>query len=253
MTVRPPVTQRRAGWLPAVLPAARRLAVASCVGAVLGLLVGGVGGRLFMGLLADLNREDHGVITSDGFPMGEVTLSGTLNLFLIGTVLGVLGAGIHVGLRGLTLGPPWFRWLSTVVGGTVMVGATMVHEDGPDFTLLEPTWAAIGLSLAVPCLFLMVMAPLVDGATREGSWLMCSPAAWVGLAPWVFPLFFLVPVFALGWWLTRLAAAHRDARRVGAWAARGALVAVFIGGAIELGTEIAAIYETVGRGRYLLD
>ncbi|GAA3531986.1 hypothetical protein AFL01nite_20260 [Aeromicrobium flavum] len=235
-------------WGRAAIDDAHRLAVASCVGAGLGLLVGGVGGRLFMGLLAGLNREDHGVITSDGFPMGEFTVSGTLVLLTTGTVLGVLGAGIYVALRSLTLGPSWFRRACVVVGGTVMVGAFLVHEDGPDFTLLEPTWAAIALALSVPALFLLAMAPLVDRAVRDGAWLMRSRVAWAGLAPWVFPLFPFVPLFVAGWLLARVV----PARAAGPWLARAALVVLFVAGAANLVAEIVAIYDTVGRGRYLL-
>lgn len=250
MTVRPVVTRRTSTWGTDAVTAARTLAVASWVGAVVGLMAGGVGGRLFMGLLARLNREDHGVITSDGFPMGEVTLSGTLGLFLVGAALGVLGAGIYVGLRGLTLGPLWFRRLCVAVGGTVMVGAAMVHEDGPDFTLLEPTWAAIALTLTVPLVFLVVMPPLVDrvvAAPPRGPWV------WIGLAPWAFPLFIVTPTLVAGWWVARLVGRRPEAARVGVWVARGALVAIFVGGAVTLGSEIAAIYDTVSRGRYLLD
>lgn len=250
MTVRPAVTERTGGWRTDAIASARTLAVASWVGAAVGLVAGGVGGRLFMGLLASLNREDHGVITSDGFPMGEVTLSGTLGLFLVGSALGVLGAGIYVSLRRLTLGPLWFRRACVAVGGTVMVGAAMVHEDGPDFTLLEPTWAAIALALAVPFVFLVVMPPLVDRAVAarpRGAWV------WIGLAPWAFPLFVVTPILVAGWALTRGVASRPDAARVGVWAARGVLVAIFVGGAVTLGSEIAAIYDTVSRGRYLLD
>ena len=46
-----------AGWRASAEQAARRLAAITAVGGVLGLLVGGVGGRLAMMLLARLNPE----------------------------------------------------------------------------------------------------------------------------------------------------------------------------------------------------
>ncbi|SKB04353.1 hypothetical protein [Aeromicrobium choanae] len=230
--------------------AAKRLAAASCVGAVLGLLVGGVGGRLFMGLLASLNREDHGVITSDGFPIGEVTTAGTIQLLLTGTVLGVLGAGIYLGLRGLAPGPVWFRRACAAVGGTVMVGASIVHEDGPDFTLLEPTWAAIVLTLGVPLVFLLVMPPSVDRLVVDGGSLLRGRWAWVGLVPWVFPLLPATVLLVGAWLLARWAGQRMPG--AGAWLARGALAALFVAGAVILTSEIVAIYDTVGEGRYLL-
>ncbi len=247
-----PATVRPTPWRDAALLSARRLAAASWVGAALGLVVGGIGGRLFMGLLADLNREDHGVITSDGFPMGEVTATGTLNLLAVATALGVLGAAIYLGLRDLALGPPWFRRLSVVVGGTVMVGSVMVHEDGPDFTLLEPTWAAIVLSLAVPFVFLLALPRAVDAAVRDDSALLRRRWVWLGLVPFVFPVFMLAPVPVVGWWLTRLLSPRPAAARAGAWVVRVALLALFVAGAYRLGSQIHGIYETVGQGRYLL-
>lgn len=231
-------------------PAAKRLAAASCVGAVVGLLVGGVGGRLFMGLLASLNREDHGVITSDGFPMGEVTTSGTFQLLATGAVLGVLGAGIYLALRGLAPGPTWFRRACAAVGGTVMVGAVLVHEDGPDFTLLEPTWAAIALTLAVPLVFLLLMPPAVDRLVRDDGALLRGRWTWVGLVPWVFPLLPAAVLLVAGWLLARWAGPRMP--EAGPWLARGALVALFVVGAVTLTSEVVAIYDTVGEGRYLL-
>lgn len=90
----------------------RRLAAATVVGAILGLLIGGVGGRLAMLLLAALNPEAAGVTSDDGFIMGRFTFSGTLSLLFVGTVIGILGGGIYFVLRGLMIGPRWFKILS---------------------------------------------------------------------------------------------------------------------------------------------
>src|SRR5262245_45478307 len=69
--------------------AARRMGALTAVGALLGLVVGGIGGRLAMMLLARLNPEATGVTSDDGFTIGQFTLSDTLNLLLIATLLGV--------------------------------------------------------------------------------------------------------------------------------------------------------------------
>ncbi|MET1133833.1 MAG: hypothetical protein ABWX60_10475 [Aeromicrobium sp.] len=231
------------------LSAARRLAAASCVGAALGLLVGGIGGRLFMALLANLNPEDHGTITDDGFPMGEVTASGTFQLLVTGAALGVLGAGIYLALGRLAPGPVWFRRACVVVGGTVMVGDSLVHSDGVDFTRLEPTWAAIALTLSVPFVFLLVMPPAVDWAVRDDSALLRSRWTWAGLVPWVFPLFPVTFLMVAGWFLARWAGPRWPV--AGPWLARGVLVVVFAFGALQLGSEIVEIYDRVGDGAYL--
>jgi hypothetical protein len=109
---------------------ARAVGFAVLAGAVSGLVVGGVGGRLFMFALARLNREEHGLHTDDGFEIGQFTLSGTVNLFIITTVIGAVGGLIFLTLRGLRFGPGWFRVLSMPVGATMVVGASLVHSDG---------------------------------------------------------------------------------------------------------------------------
>ncbi len=103
-------------WRPAATMALRRLAVATLAGAIVGLLARGVGGRLAMSLLASLNAEDAGTVSDDGFTIGQFTLGGTLNLLLVGTVLGALGGGIYLAVRDLRIGPAWFRWVSLAVG-----------------------------------------------------------------------------------------------------------------------------------------
>jgi len=63
----------------------------------------------------------------------------------------------------------------------------------------------------------------------------------------------VTPALVVGWAVARLVGRRPDAARVGVWAARGVLVAVFVGGSVVLGSEIAAIYDTVSQGRYLLE
>ena len=109
-------------WRPAATAALRQLAVATLAGAIVGFLVGGVGGRLAMSLLASLNAEDAGVVSDDGFTMGQVTLSGTLNLLLVGTVLGALGGVIFLAVRALRIGPSWFQVPSVAIGAMVISG-----------------------------------------------------------------------------------------------------------------------------------
>ena len=79
--------------------AGRGFAVATAAGALSGLLVGGIVGRLAMMLLARLAPETTGVRSDDGFLIGQFTLSGTLNLLALGTLLGVLGGGIYFVVR----------------------------------------------------------------------------------------------------------------------------------------------------------
>jgi hypothetical protein len=140
----------------------KRLGIGVLAGAISGLVVGGIGGRLFMFVLAELNPEDSGVRTDDGVPIGQFTLDGTANLLVITTVIGVIGGLFFLALRGLRFGPPWFRVLSMPVGATIVVGSMLVHSDGVDFTLLQPVELGVAMTLAVPFLYTLLLAWLAD-------------------------------------------------------------------------------------------
>jgi len=126
-------TTRRASLEPAV----RALAAATVAGAVCGVLIGGVGGRIAMSVLAGLNPEDAGVISDDGFEMGRVTVSGTAQLLLSTCQFGLIGALIYVGLRHLAIGPRWVRVASLTAGGTVVFGALIIRDAQHEYPFVE--------------------------------------------------------------------------------------------------------------------
>ncbi len=214
--------------------AARVLGTVTAVGVVCGWLVAGIGSRLAMSLLVRLNPEAAGLTSDDGFVMGQVTLSGTLNLvLLVGTGFGVLGAGMYVALRGLMIGPPWFRVLSMSLGAGIVVAAPIVHADGVDFVLLDPVWLAVGLFVLVPTVYVALLTVLAERLLARDDapgWLWRG-----GVLVWfvVFPLLPLLALllagFAARFGLRRDdAGARLLASPVGPWLARGVLAVVFV-------------------------
>lgn len=172
----------------------RRLGLSVLAGAIAGFLAGGVGGRLFMSLLAALNPEAAGVQSDDDFTMGQVTLQGTLNLLAVCTGLGVIGGILWFVIRGLRFGPRWWRLASMPIGVGIVAGAQMVHSDGVDFTLLGPPVLAIGLTVAAPTGAALIVSALGD------RWIGSEATVWQRL-PAVFPwvaraLFVALIVFA---------------------------------------------------------
>lgn len=160
----------------------RRLALGVAAGAVTGLVVGGVWGRIFMFVLASLNPEDHGVKTDDGFAMGQFTVGGTLNLFAATTIIGAIGGLVFLALRGLRIGPAWFRVASLALGAVLVIGAMMLHSDGIDFNRLQPVWLAVVLTLSVPLLYAVGVSWLGD------RWLGNGPTFWQRVptaVPWI--------------------------------------------------------------------
>ena len=227
---------------------ARTLGTISVVGVVCGWFVVGVLSRLAMLLLAVLNPVATGVTSDDGFVMGQFTLSGSFNLFfLAGTFLGVLGAGSYAAVRGLRVGPAWFRLLSVSVGAGVVVGSQVVHSDGVDFRLLEPLWLAVALFVLLPTVFVALLSAISESLlARQRP--VPTPVVAAGLVAWVvvFPLLPLLAALALGfvalWLADRTAAGHRMITSpVGPWVLRVGLAVVFVLALAEIASEVATL------------
>ena len=179
----------------------RKVAAASASGAVLGVLVGGVGGRLGMALLAAQNPEATGRISDDGFRIGQFTLGGTIQLLAACLQLGLAAAMIYLALRGLALGPQWLRVAELTVGGTVVFAAILISPDGVDFVILDPPWLPIAVFLVIPAVFLLLLCLLTEHWLAPTAWFAHAPVRKVGaiLLVWVLtgPLLLVLAV-ALG-------------------------------------------------------
>ncbi|WP_435746985.1 hypothetical protein [Nocardioides sp. SYSU DS0663] len=213
-----------------LLAAAHTLAAITLVGMVSGAVVVGLLGRLAMALIAALNPLDAGLVSDDGFPIGQVTLAGSANLLAFGVVLGVVGAFGYTSARGLMVGPGWFRLLSISVGPGVVVGALVVDTDGVDFTRLDPAWLSAALFVALPTLFVVVLHLGSERVLAQHGRLP-APLLGLGLLPWL-PLGPLAVLLLVGWWAVRALRRgrpewSRPTRSVLAWTLRGGLAVVF--------------------------
>ena len=159
----------------------RRTRALVLAGVFLGVVVGGVGGRLAM-LILRLTSPDSvtGVLTDDGFEIGQVTLLGTLSLIAFAAIFGLVGAVAYALVRPWLIGAPWFRNLTCAVGAGAVVGSALIHADGIDFRLLKPTWLAIAFFVAIPACFGALIGPVLAWCDR--------PTAWVNTGkyrPWI--------------------------------------------------------------------
>lgn len=239
----------RANWPSAaqVSRAGRRLAVATAAGALSGLLVGGIGGRLAMMLLARLTPETEGLLSDDGFVIGQLTVSGTLSLFVITVVLGVLGGGIYLVVRDLMIGPRWFQILSISLGPAVVVGAILVHPEGVDFTFLRPTWLAIALFVAIPGLYATLLTVVCEHWLQPDGRFLQSPglAAFAPLILWL-PIAPVLLVGILAWFGVEVLRRQQAARPLvehpwGPWLARLSLTVIFALSLTSLVQDVAAL------------
>lgn len=138
-----------------------RFMTIAATGLGLGVLVGGVVGRLAMYLLARSSPGAHGIATDDGFPMGRFTFGGTLQLIATAAVLGLVGAAVYAAVRWLHFPGLATRVVVTAACAGVGVGALLVHRDGVDFTLLDAP-LAIALFVAIPALYGALLAWWVE-------------------------------------------------------------------------------------------
>lgn len=227
----------------------RRLAAITAAGVILGLVVGGIGGRLAMLLLARLNPDATGVTSDDGFEMGQLTLS-TFSLLAAGASIGLLGAGFYALLRCLAIGPRWFQVASFGVGPAVVVGEMLVHTSGIDFRLLDPLWLDVALFVAIPGFYGALMAVVAERWLRPGSWFSTAPLRRVSaiLVAWVlaFPLLPVLLVLVVLWFvrdaaLQRRPAVYRRLAPIGGWVVRASLAALFVVQALRLMDDVRTL------------
>lgn len=220
-----------------------RLSVIAVTGLGLGVVVGGVLGRLVMFLLVRVSPGARGLTSDDGFVMGRFTVAGSLNLVLVGAALGIVGAAVYAAVRWLQPAAFGLRVAATSVCAGVGVGALVVHRDGLDFTLLEPG-AAVALFVALPATYGALLALVVESVlARHPAGLGPRWVRWTGLLPFlVVPV---LPLFAVAWSVgrvsggTRLGEALRGSavRWTGRLVASGALVLL----ARDLVMDVAAL------------
>ncbi len=231
-------TERPDPWGVTARYALRRLSAVTWAGGLLGLFVGGIGSRLAMMLLARMNPEATGVTSDDGFIMGQLTLQ-TLDLLITTTLLGVFGGGIYFVLRGLMIGPRWFQILSVSVGPAVVVGSSVIHVEGVDFTL-DPAWLAIAMFVAIPWVYAALLTVLAERwLIPEGRfmtstfWLAASPLLlWAPIVPILGVLLLSLVVFE---WVRRTRTGDALVGHPGwPWLVRGALAVLFTVALIDL-------------------
>jgi hypothetical protein len=143
--------------------------VSVLAGIVAGLIVGGLGSRIVMRIVGIIaGPEMVGAVTDAGNRVGEITLSGTMELLLfVGLFSGVAG-----GLAYAALGPwlPWAGpWKGLVFGGLLLAtfGSGVIEADNSDFHRFGSPILNLLLFAALFILFGTVLAPLAERFDRS--------------------------------------------------------------------------------------
>lgn len=162
-----PVDGARRSWGDDVRAVGWWLALAAAAGGTVGLLVGGLGGRLLMLVLRLTSDGVDGVTSDDGFEIGRVSLD-SLNLLMFGAAAGVLFAGLYVLLR--TGVPARARVPAATVLAGAVGGVAFLDKDGIDLLVLEPTWLAIAGFVALPALAGLLISLAVERGATIPAW-----------------------------------------------------------------------------------
>jgi hypothetical protein len=220
------------------------VAVGLVAGSLAGAVVGGIGGRLAM-LVLRLATPDLpvGLISDDGFEIGSFNLRESLGLY---AGMAALGAGfglLYAAVRGLL--PRRGRIVLFGLFGAAVGGASFVHTDGVDFTLLEPRWFAVASFVALPGLAAAAIAALVERADAWTPWRCPRRAALLALPG--LPGLVVLPVAVVGAGaivvLARVRVLRAAVPAVGRLVVPAALLAVTAAAGISLVRDAVAILD----------
>jgi hypothetical protein len=216
--------------------------VGAAAGAIAGGVVGGIGGRLAMLLLRLTSSDDVlGMTSDDGFEIGVVTFD-TVQLVLAMAMLGGINGVLYAAFRGAIR--PRLRLPLWSVFAAALGGANVVHEDGVDFTFLEPAALAVALFVLLPGAAAALVVVLVERWSRVEPWSDRRQSVALGVAAvaGTFALVFAALV-AAGALVLRRARLDGLAGRVGRIAVPAALVVV----------TAVSVWELVGESVRIVD
>jgi hypothetical protein len=226
--------------------AARALASGMLPGLVVGVVVGGLGSRRAMRIMAMASPAARGFTTDFGATVGEITAGGTLFLLILGGLLGMIGGIVYVAIRGVL---PWRGWLGGLAFGVVLLalfGRLLVVPDNPDFVILSPAGLAVAMFSALPVVFGLGFVPLAERLRprilRTRHLAAVTTAVALGLVPFValggLGLMFAAAALIVCWLAPSVDSSQRKTlRRAGALLLAGLVVwrgVVFVLGVVEI-------------------
>jgi hypothetical protein len=132
-------------------------------GLIVGVLVGGVGGRLIMRLAALLVPSANGALTENGNRIGEITIAGSMALIVfVGLFAGLALAILWVVIRPWLPGTALVRGVSAIPIVVAFGAMGLIDRTNPDFVVLEHDPIVVASLVALVALTAPAMV-LADG------------------------------------------------------------------------------------------
>lgn len=260
-TAPPAVAQERQtfGLVGVVL---RDIARGGLAGAVTGILVGGLGGRIVMRLAAITVPASAGRFTENGNQIGDITLSGSLGLILFGGLFfGLSGGVIWVVVSPWIPGSGLRRAILAMPIAVALTGVGLVQGSNPDFRILQHNGLVLAMLIALLALAGASIA-LLDGwldhglprpgrsAWADSLYAVLTLAGSLLILPILLQAYLVaatslglalvaVGLATLAWWAVRLKG-HDRPPPILVVAGRGALLVAVVLGSLDLGPDVAA-------------
>ena len=142
----------------------RELGVGSLAGMLVGVVVGGIGARVAMRLIGIMTAPSFiGTQTANGNRVGDITLSGTLELVVFdGAIAGALGGALYAVVR------PWLarsgRWAGLAFGAFLLaaLGSAILDPQNGDFRRLGSPPLDVALFAVIFVVFGLLIVPLAE-------------------------------------------------------------------------------------------
>ena len=127
----------------------RDIARGGISGAIVGIVVGGLGGRVVMRVAAILHPDAVGALTENGNRIGDITMGGTLFLVLFGLISCALAGVLWVIVSPWIPGQTGVRALLTA-GIAIATGTPLlIIGRNPDFVILDHDPVVVALLVAL--------------------------------------------------------------------------------------------------------
>jgi len=136
--------------------------VAVIGGAIAGLISAGVGSRVVMRIIALADPDTDGANTDAEASVGEITFGGTIELLILGTIAGVMGGVLYLGVRRWLPVPAGWKWLAYAVLTLLTVGQLLFDTHNADFQIFEPVVLVIALFSVLFLVNGLIVSALVD-------------------------------------------------------------------------------------------
>ncbi len=231
----------------------RDITLGGVAGLLVGIVVGGLGGRVAMRLAALIVPDAVGSTTQNGNRIGDITLGGSLGL----TVAAGLFAGVFVGTIWVAVRPwlPESLPLRAIAAIPLAIGLGsfgLIEADNPDFIILGHDLLVVAVLLALVGLVGPAMALVEAWLDRHLPWPESDrdrgAAVYAGIS--VIGLFLVLPLVALTyvstlwpagvalivtglattyWWLLRYRGAERPPTSVRVVGSVGLVAATVLG------------------------